>query len=224
MATGCCHKWTSRRGGITTMNDAGPSRKTAGVRTGGRSERVVAAVLDAALMELAAVGYTALRLDDVATRAGVAKTTIYRRWPTKIDLVGDALRQVTSWHDPLPNHGDVRQDILSLLERAVRLVNTAQGRAMARVMTTESVAGEFEKLARQMRDDSRAYRARIIANAVARGDLPPDTDATMVMDSIFAPIMSRIVKFGEKVDHATRERIVDLVITGAEHGGGRAHR
>lgn len=206
------------------MQDVGPTRKTVGVRTGGRSERVVASVLDAALMELAAVGYTALRLDDVATRAGVAKTTIYRRWPTKIDLVGEALRLVTAWHDPLPNLGDVRSDILALLDRSVRLANTAQGRAVARVMTTEAAGGEFERLARQMRDDSRAYRARVIDAAVARGELPEGTDANIVMDAIFAPIMIRIVKFGEKVDRATRERIVDLVITGAEHGGGRPSR
>jgi hypothetical protein len=91
-------------------------------------------------------------------------------------------------------------------------------------MTTEAAGGEFERLARQMRDDSRAYRARIIDAAVARGELPEGTDANIIMDSIFAPIMSRIVKFGEKVDRATRERIVDLVITGAEHGGGRHAR
>jgi AcrR family transcriptional regulator len=206
------------------VQDVGPARKTVGVRTGGRSERVVASVLEAALMELAAVGYTALRLDDVATRAGVAKTTIYRRWPTKIELLGDALRDVTAWHEPIPDTGDVRADIHALLERAIRLVNTPEGRAVARVMTTESADEEFTKLARQMRDESRAYRARIIRAAIDRGELPPDTDSVIVMDAIFAPIMSRVVKFGEKVDRATRERIVDLVITGAEHGGGRKRR
>lgn len=206
------------------MHDVGPSRKTAGVRTGGRSERVVAAVLDAALMELAAVGYTALRLDDVATRAGVAKTTIYRRWPAKFDLVGDALRRVRAWHDPLPDTGDVRQDILQLVDRGIRLVNTSQGRAVARVMTTESGDTEFDHLARQMRDESRAYRTRIIQRAIDRGELPADTDAVIVMEAIFGPIMSRIVKFHEKVDRATRERIIDLVITGAEHGGGRKRK
>lgn len=199
----------------------GPSRKTVGVRTGGRSERVVAAVLEAALTELAAVGYTALRLEDVATRAGVAKTTVYRRWPTKIDLIDAALRQATSFHDPLPDTGDVRRDIDAMLDRTLRLLATGAGRAIARVMTTESAEEEFTKLARQLRDDSRAYRARLIERAVERGQLPADTDPILVMDSIYAPIMSRLVKFGEKVDRATRERIVDLVITGAEHGGGR---
>lgn len=217
MATDCCHKIVTP----VTINDAGPTRKTAGVRPGGRSERVVASVFEAALMELAEVGYTALRLDDVATRAGVAKTTIYRRWPSKFELVGDALRQVRTWHEPLPDTGRVRQDIYTLLDRAVRLLSEGQGRAVARVMTTEHGDPEFERLARQMRDESRSYRARIIENAITRGELPNYTDSNMVMDSIFAPIMTRIIKFNEKVDRTTRERIIDLVITGAEHGGGR---
>lgn len=172
-------------------------------------------------MELASVGYTALRLEDVATRAGVAKTTIYRRWPTKFDLVGDALRNVTAWYEPIPDTGDVRADILLLIDRAIRLMNEDEGRALARVMTTEHGDAEFERLAKQMRDESRGYRARIIQNAIDRGDLPADTDANVVTDSIFAPIMSRIVKWNEKIDRGTRERIVDLVITGAEHGGGK---
>lgn len=185
---------------------------------------MVASVLEATLAELGAVGYTALRLDDVATRAGVAKTTVYRRWATKIDLVGEALRRVTAWHEPIPDTGSVRADILALLSRAVRLLDSGEGRALARVVTTESGDEDFLRLAKRLREDARAHRNRIIERAVARGELPRDTDGVLVMDAIFAPIMSRIVKFGEKVDGPTRERIVDLVITGAEHGGGRKKR
>lgn len=204
--------------------DLGSARRTAGVRTGGRSERVVASVHEAAVAELAAVGYGALRLEDVATRAGVAKTTIYRRWPTKLELVEDAFRSVTAWHEPLPATGSVRGDILALIDRAVAYCKTEQGRAISRIVTTEFGDADFERIARTMRDESRAYRARIVEAAVARGELPDDTDAVIVMDAIFAPIMSRIVKFGETVDRKTRERIVDLVITGAEHGGGKKKR
>lgn len=205
--------------------DLGPQRRTVGVRTGGRSERIVASVLEAAVAELAAVGYGALRLEDVATRAGVAKTTIYRRWPTKLDLVQEAFRSITAWHEPLPDTGSVRGDILALIDRAIALCKTEQGRAISRIITTELYSdSDFEKVARNMRDESRAYRARIVEAAVVRGELPEDTDAVIVMDAIFAPIMTRIVKFNETVDRKTRERIVDLVITGAEHGGGRKKR
>jgi AcrR family transcriptional regulator len=202
-------------------NSSGPGRKTTGARTGGRSERVVASVLEAAITELAEVGYTAFRLDDVATRAGVAKTTIYRRWPTKIELIGDALRKVTAWHEPLPDTGSIRTDILTLLDRGICLMATGEGLALARVMTTEPGDPDFLRLAKQMRDESRAYRGRLVTRAIERGELPKGTDAGIMMDSIFAPIMSRIVKWNETVDKKTRERIVDLIVTGAEHGGGK---
>ncbi|MBX3227351.1 MAG: TetR/AcrR family transcriptional regulator [Labilithrix sp.] len=195
------------------------------MRTGGRSERVVAAVLGAAVAELAEVGYGAFRLEDVAARAGVAKTTVYRRWPAKIDLVEAALRSVVRLRDEdIPDTGTARGDVLALLDRSVRLMGTSSGRAVARVMTTEGGDEDFQRLAKRIRDESRAYRARVIERAVARGELPASTDAYLVLDCIFAPVMSRILKFGESVDKKTRERLVDLVLTGAEHGGGRMKR
>ena len=63
----------------------------AAVRSGGRSARIVADVLRATAEELARVGYAALRMEEVARVAGVNKTTVYRRWPTKEDLVSAAL-------------------------------------------------------------------------------------------------------------------------------------
>ena len=206
------------------MVDIGPARKTSGVRTGGRSERIVASVIEAALAELAAVGYGALRLEDVATRAGVAKTTIYRRWPTKLDLIEDAFRIVTPFNEPLPDTGAVRTDIVALIDRSIALLKTEHGRALSRMITTESGDDDFMRIAKTMRDESRVYRARIVEAAIARGELPADTDATIVMDAVFTPIMIRIVKYGETIDRKTRERIVDLVVTGAEHGGGRKKR
>src|SRR5205085_4108016 len=62
-----------------------------GIRVGGRSARVVAAVLQTTLEVLGQAGYNGLRIEDVALQAGVNKTTIYRRWPTRADLVIAAL-------------------------------------------------------------------------------------------------------------------------------------
>ena len=63
------------------------TRRTEGIRSRGRSARVVQEVLTATAEELGRSGYAALRIEDVAERAGVNKTTIYRRWPTKAALV-----------------------------------------------------------------------------------------------------------------------------------------
>ena len=85
-----------------------------GVRTGGRSARVREAILTAAFGELIDNGYAALSMEAVASRAGVNKTTIYRRWPTLDDLLVDALMEWS--HDAFPDHntGSIETDLLAL--------------------------------------------------------------------------------------------------------------
>src|SRR6185295_9319184 len=84
-------------------------------RVGGRSERVVRDVLDASAKELARVGYAALRMDDVAAAAGVNKTTVYRRWPTKSDLVRATFESLAQGPIATPAMGSIREDLQSLL-------------------------------------------------------------------------------------------------------------
>lgn len=74
---------------MTTQHER--TRRTGRVRTGGRAEQVVQRVFATTLAELSRVGYQAMRVDDVAERSGVNKTTIYRRWPTKAQLVTAAM-------------------------------------------------------------------------------------------------------------------------------------
>ena len=200
----------------------GPTRRTVGVRTGGRSERVVAAVMEATLAELARVGFALLRLDDVAERAGVAKTTLYRRWPTKALLVVDALRSMTVKED-VPDTGSLRDDLLLMVERTQRKLSTPEGRALARVVTTDGADKsnvELEALCRELRDEIRVKRQRVVDQAKERGALQADVDADVLLDAVFGGIVGRLLRFGERTDRSTCERLIDLVVTGAEHGGG----
>src|SRR5262245_2839968 len=104
--------------------NAKPKAKRSGgkgalVRAGGKSplvrgEPVVRGILGAALTELARTGYGALRIEDVAARAGVNKTTVYRRWSTKEDLVRAALLSITNDRFTPPNTGSLRTDLLQI--------------------------------------------------------------------------------------------------------------
>jgi hypothetical protein len=114
--------------------------------------------------------------------------------------------------------------MLALLEHSMKLIARPEGRAVARLMTTERVDPEVEDLCRVLKDESRARRAQLITRAGERGELPKDVDPYLVVDCIFAPVMSRILRFNERVDRETCERLIDLVVTGAEHGGGQAHQ
>ena len=102
-----------------------------GIRTGGRSARVVDDVLKATAEQLGRMGYGALRVEEVATQSGVNKTTIYRRWPTKSLLVAAALRQ----HQVLeaaPDTGDLVRDLVSMFEASVCAFDTDVMRGNAR--------------------------------------------------------------------------------------------
>ena len=191
------------------------------MRTGGRSERVVASVLDAARAELANVGYVALRLEDVASRAGVAKTTIYRRWATKAELVHAALHEAGHYDDPLPDTGSLRKDMLVMLERTMKLISTSHGLAVARMINMERSDPEVDALSRRLKDEARSHRASLVVRAQERGLIPAGVDPILVTDSVFTLVLSRLVRFGERIDRATCERLVDLVVTGAENGGGQ---
>ncbi|CAN5914324.1 TetR/AcrR family transcriptional regulator [soil metagenome] len=198
-------------------------RRTFGARIGGRSERVVRDVLRATIDELGRTGYGALRVEDVAARAGVNKTSVYRRWPTKADLVAAAVRAVAGHHEPLPETGSVRGDLIVMLQRSLAFVLTAEGRALTRLVVSEGGDPDVERLARSLRESAMAHRAQLIARAQARGELPSGLDARVVLDAIFMPVLTRVMHRGEDVDPATAVAFVDLVLAGARNVAARAN-
>lgn len=177
-------------------------------------------VLEATLDELARVGYGALRTEDVAERAGVAKTTVWRRWPTKAELVHAAIVQAKG-DDELPDFGDVRRDLSALVEIVLTTLNTPAGRAIARLVTNEGGDPDVDRLARNLREEARRRRAEVVRRAVDRGDLPPDTDVSLVVDMVFSPLVASAIRWNEFPSNERIARVIDLAVTGAENGGGR---
>src|ERR1700761_7966036 len=100
--------------------------RTAGKTLPLRGEPVVRVILDAALEELARTGYGALRVEDVAARAGVNKTTVYRRWPTKEGLAPPAILSITSDTGGPPSTGSLRGDLVEIARRFVALAGSFQ--------------------------------------------------------------------------------------------------
>src|SRR6185312_2142551 len=89
-------------------------RRTQGRPQGG-SEEIVRAILDATLVQLEARGFAELRVDDVARAAGVNKTSVYRRWPSKAELVLAALRNRSEDEPTFVETGELRRDLFELL-------------------------------------------------------------------------------------------------------------
>src|SRR4051812_28120293 len=99
-------------------------------RTGGRSARVVSEVLSATLEVFSEHGYAGLSVEAVALRAGVNKTTIYRRWPTKVDLLGAALFSLRDEDPEPPDTGSLREDLVGVLRQLVTRIETPRHRAI----------------------------------------------------------------------------------------------
>jgi AcrR family transcriptional regulator len=189
------------------------------VRTGGRSARVREAILDAALSELIGGGYAALSVEAVAARAGVNKTTIYRRWPTLDDLLVDALMEWS--HDALPamDTGSVETDLLALGGQLADVLNAGVGRqVVALVLTAGLRSAQLRETTRRYFDHQALRAIPIVNQAIDRGELPADTDANALLTTFRAPLFYRLVTTGDPIDEELITQAARVTLTAARAG------
>jgi AcrR family transcriptional regulator len=185
-------------------------------RPGGRSARVRAAAIAATLAELAETGYAALSLESVARRAGVHKTTLYRRWGTREELVLEAMLERAGEHISVPDTGSLRDDLLELARTAAANAATPEVAAMARAVAAQSPYDSALAAANHRFWDERlALDAAIVERAIERGEVAAGTDPRTVIESVLGPIHLRLLLTGEPVDRAFLEAIVGTVVDGA---------
>jgi AcrR family transcriptional regulator len=201
------------------MDDAG-SQTVGARRPGGRSARVRQAVLAATVEELAAHGYDGLSFENVAARAGVHKTTIYRRWPTKALLVAAAAAERSEQLVPVPDTGSLAGDLVALAQSVAANLTSEVGGRMAR--TVVSAAGSSTEVAAV----NAAFWAQrfaltdaIVERAVERGELPPGTDSRLVIETLIGAMYVRLLLTGEPFDEAYAARAAAIVALGATAAG-----
>jgi AcrR family transcriptional regulator len=191
------------------------ARRTEGKRLQGRSARVLGAVLDAGLEELGRVGYAALRIEDIASLSGVNKTTIYRRWPTKLELVAAILshaKEPPSEFDMGSLEADVRASLFEMRER----LNDPRHRAILRVVMAERTQPEVQEIVSDLRERFGSVRRLMFERAIDRGELPIGTDTRALLDFMQAPLISRMVHQDLPVDDEYLEFLTQVVSVGAK--------
>lgn len=195
-----------------------------GTRPGGRSARIREAVLAAAAAELAEVGYAELSIARVAARAGVATTTVHRRWGTRARLVTDVFdaNAVTAAPDPR----------LDSLEADLRAFATAAAAGLAQPAVQTLLRSMFSLPPDELERIQQAYwGARfavaqdIIDRAIARAELPPGTIGWRVFEPMLARIWMRRLISGLPIDERTLDEIVSdaLLLAHARADGDVAH-
>lgn len=183
-----------------------------GTRPGGRSARVRAAVITAAAAELLEHGYDGFSLPRVAEGAGVALTTLHRRWGSKARLVADVLVEQTMTTVPVPDTGTLETDLRTLAGWIAASLDSPELRTVLR----SAFALPDEELADVQ---ARFWPSRfevaqtVIDRAIARGELPAGVDGWSVVERINALIWMRKLITGLPVDDALLEGVVDDAIT-----------
>ena len=200
--------------------DAGSEQETRDAptrarRPGGRSARVRVDVIAATLAELAERGYTALSLESVARRAGVHKTTLYRRWGSREELVLEAMLARAGEHISVPDTGSLRGDLLMLARTAAANAASPEVAAMARAVAAESPHdGRLAAVNRRFWAERLAMDGVIVERAIERGEVAAGTEPGRVIEAVIGPIHLRLLLTGEPVERSFLEGIVDLVVDG----------
>ncbi|EIV94611.1 TetR/AcrR family transcriptional regulator [Frankia sp. QA3] len=179
-----------------------------------------AAVLAAAMAELAEVGYSALTMDGVAQRAGVHKTTVYRRWPDRDALLVDALTDHAATQTPIPDTGTLESDLRELARSIVALlISSPADRAWIAAMSSDAARlPEMAAVKRRFYADRFRRAEPVVDRAVARGELPADVDPPELLKTLIAPIYLRFLVTGEPVDDAVAEHAARVTVAAARAG------
>ncbi|GAA2683094.1 hypothetical protein GCM10010428_52180 [Actinosynnema pretiosum subsp. pretiosum] len=177
---------------------------------GPRSRQVVEAVRAATLAELARAGFTGVTMDGVARAAGVNRTTLYRRWPTKAALLADVVEPLLARYDADPGTGSLRGDLLALMT-AIR-DNAARPEGRALIAAAATGAPELDELVRAANARTLGAFHRALASAGERGE--PVGDAGVIAHLVFHGVVMWEQAHGAPPGDADLGRILEALLPG----------
>jgi AcrR family transcriptional regulator len=158
-----------------------------------RDEGLDERILEQLLALLDSVGYAGFTLDELAERAGVAKTTILRRWPSKPAVTAAGLERLALQSVDVPDSGSLERDLHALLRGAVETFTRGRGQLVPRLILEAGDSPEVTDLIfAAIHTRRQAYR-RVLALAIARGELAPTVDQDLILDLLVGPIWTRLL-------------------------------
>ncbi len=178
-----------------------------------RSEEAHQAILDATLALLVSSGFSALTVEGVATRAGVDKATIYRRWPSKIHLVMEAFSQLPGLEEV--DSGSLVGDLGKMLRSYVEILNSTPLAAIVPSLAGERAHNpELSELFDPLLKERRQPIIHALERAVERGEVRSDIDYDLTADLIFGPIVMRVFFTGSRINPKILGPVIDAVLRG----------
>jgi AcrR family transcriptional regulator len=180
-----------------------------------RSRKAHRAILDAARELIAADGFADLRLERVAANAGVGKATIYRHWASKEALALEVLLELAAPFLEIPDLGDTRAELRKAVDNAIRgLTKSAFGPVIRALLSQIAINPTLGDAFRDTVVKARRNEiSRVVERGVDRGDLRPNTDASIATELLVGPVYFRLV-FGGVLDARFSRRVVDAFLRG----------
>ena len=179
-----------------------------------RVERSRRLILSAALEVMAEVGYGGLTVEGVAARAGVGKSTIYRHWCGKLELVEDAVRTLRA---PLavPAQGSVRERVTGLLaDLAENMADSTWSACLPAIIDAAERDPEVLDIHRRVARERRQVLVDLLERGVEAGELAASTDAGLLAECLIGPIIVRRLLLHEPFDPAAVPGLVAQVLGG----------
>ena len=179
-----------------------------------RVTRTRATVLGAAIDLLAESGYSGFSVEAVVARTGVAKTTLYRHWRTRNDLLAAAIAELDGT-GPLPDTGSVRQDLLDLLARRVQAAQTRQwNRCMPALVEAASRSPELAEMIATLTSQILGQIETLLRRGIGRGELRHDLDPQLTASALIGPIVFRRLLLHETPAIHRVSAVIDLLLQG----------
>jgi AcrR family transcriptional regulator len=179
-----------------------------------RGEARTVAILEAALDLIGEVGYERVTMDSIAARAHASKMTMYRRWPTKSELVAEALRRHAQGETTaIPDTGTLRGDLLATVAEITDTL--VGGRAPSLIGLIEAIRDDpalREQVSSQVRERSHHVGREICARATSRGEVVHAERADPVLDLAFEHLFTSTLFHGAPPSAANQRLLVDTVL------------
>jgi len=181
-------------------------------RLGGRSQRVQESVFAAAIDVLLDNGFEGFRVADVAVRAGVNETSIYRRWGSRERLLIEALLGRVAVDLAIPNKGSLRSDLVAFMHELLSFLRSPVGIALLQFGAISINRPEFSSY-RQKFWMTRLARIQVIfERAIERGEIPAGVDVSLMLELLVGSIYARMIITGQPPSREMAERSVDIVL------------
>ncbi|WP_067962712.1 TetR/AcrR family transcriptional regulator [Nocardiopsis trehalosi] len=190
-------------------------------RPGGRNAQVRARILAATAELVARDGVAGFRYEEVAESAGVHKTSVYRNWPDREDLVVEAMLRYAEDLASVADTGDIHRDLVDFLVALAGGLETPFGRTLEQALLPAGQSTAVRQALSRILDRRVAAMRERVDAAVERGELPP-VDSAFLGEMISGPVHLVVNRGTRRFTRADAERVVGVVLTGiratAPHG------